>query len=167
MAKREAQTFEWKSIFSEAGIYQKLGLLGRDGGPADGVVEEFNFGNYPAEIAEQIKAAGHKAVFQQRTSQCETDEERLQYWEALHNRFIDGDWEREGGARGAPVIAAWIEAAAASKSCTPGEFQASWSRLEKVQRDKIKANCEKKFADEIEAIKAARKQAPVDLADLA
>jgi len=167
MAKREAQTFEWKSVFSEAGVYQRLQLLGRDGGPADGVIEEFNFGNYPAEIVEQIKAAGHKAVFQQRTSQCETDEERLQYWEALHNRFIDGDWEREGGKRGAPVVAAWLEAAAKSKGATVGDFQASWAALPKDKRDAIKANCEKKFATEIEKIKAARKTQVVNLEDLA
>jgi len=167
MAKREAQTFSWLSKFSETGRYLMLVLTGREGGPADGVEETFRFDEYPEEVQEQIKAAGHKAVFQQRTSQCETDEARLAYWSDLHKLFVAGDWEREGGARGAPVISAWIEAAAESKSCTPGEFQASWSRLDKDKRDAIKANCEKKFADRIEEIKAARKQAPVDLADLA
>ncbi len=166
MAKRDAQTFEWKSIHAENGTYLKLEIIGRKDGPMEGEHLTFGIGEYPTVVVERILAAGHKAVFQQRTSQCETDDERLDYWTSLHALFKAGDWEKEGGTRGAPVIAAWIEAAAEHKGCTPGAFQAAWSAYEKAQRDAIKAKCEAQFAKRIEEIKAARKDADVKLDDM-
>ena len=165
MAKRDAQTFEWKSEF-DGTLYVGLTIVGRKDGPQQGKRLEFDIGDYPHAVREKILAAGHKAVFQQRTSQCNTDAERLEYWPALHDLLASGEFEREGGARGAPVVAAWVEAASAAKGCTTGEFQASLNKLAKEVRAKVKANCEAKFAKEIEAIKARRAEGDVDLADL-
>lgn len=171
MAKRDAQTFDWKSNHSADGTYLGLEIVGRKATSFEGKSLSFAISDYDDSIIEKITAAGHKAVFQQRTSQCETDTERFQYWQDLHALFVAGDWEREGGARGAPVIAPWIEAAAAAMSkpgnvVSPGQFQASWSKYPKEKRDAIKANCLKKYATEIEKIREARKSKEVDLSDL-
>lgn len=166
MAKRDAQTFDWKSNFTEDGKYLSLEIVGRKETDFEGESLTFAISDYDDSIIEKNLAAGHKAVFQQRTSQCETDAERFQYWQDLHALFVAGDWEREGGARGAPVIAPWIEAAAAAKGCTPGEFQSSWSKYPKERRDAIKANCLKRYATEIEKIRDKRKSKEVSLDDL-
>jgi len=159
MAKRDAQVFEW---ICENG---KLTVKGRAGSLMERAIKVYHLADYPEHIRQKIVDAGYKSVFQQRTSQVESDELKLEAWDALDSMFQLGDWEKEGGARGAPVVAAWIEAAAESKNCTPGEFQASWGKLDKATRDKVKANCLVKFAKEIEAIKEGRGNS-VDLADL-
>ena len=159
MAKRDAQVFEWIAL---NGV---LTVKGREGSAQEGVTRTYRTNDYPEAIVQKIADAGFKSVFQQRTSQVESDELKLVAWDELDAMFQAGDWEKEGGARGAPVVAAWIEAAATSKNCTPGEFQASWGKLDKATRDKVKANCLVKFAKEIEAIKEGRGNS-VDLADL-
>jgi len=159
MAKRDAQVFEWIAL---NGV---LTVKGREGSAQQGVTRTYRLAEYPDTIRQKIADAGFKSVFQQRTSQVESDELKLVAWDDLDTMFQAGDWEKEGGARGAPVVAAWIEAAAEFKNCTPGEFQASWSKLDKPTRDKVKAGCETRFAARIVEIKEGRKDS-VDLTDL-
>ena len=159
MAKRDAQVFEWIAL---NGV---LTVKGRKDSAQEGVIRTYHLADYPDAIRQKIADAGYKSVFQQRTSQVDSDELKLVAWDELDAMFQLGDWEKEGGARGAPVVAAWIEAAAEHKKCSTGEFQASWSKLDKPTRDKIKAACEKRFADRIVEIKETRKEG-VDLTDM-
>lgn len=164
MAKREAQTFEWNSVFSTDGDYLKLEIIGRKETEYEGKRYAFDFTAYPENIVEQQKAAGHKAVFQQRTSQCKDDEARIAYWKELHEMFVGGEWEREGGKRGAPIVGAWVEVLADKKGVSVGVIQASLADYDKDERDAMRKTVEEKYADEIVAWKAKRKT--IDLSEI-
>lgn len=156
--KREPQVFDWNC---ENG---HLSIVGRKGGAMEGERLDFYMSRYPADIQRAISDAGMKAVFQQRSSQVETDEEKLAYWEGLNDLFLAGTWEREGGVRGAPIVGAWVEVLADLKECTVAEIQKSLAGYDKAKRDGIRKNVETKYADKIAAKKADRRT--VDLENI-
>ena len=156
--KREPQVFDWTCKGGH------LTIKGRSDGPMDGERLDFYMNRYPAEIQQAISDAGMKAVFQQRSSQVETDEEKLAYWEGLNELFLAGTWEREGGVRGAPIVGAWVEVLADLKDVSVAEIQASLANYDKAKRDGIRKNVETKYADKIAAKKASRKT--VDLENI-
>lgn len=156
--KRDPQVFDWTS---KNGV---LSIVGRKEGPMVGESRTYRIGNYPETIKISILDAGMKAIFQQRSSQVETDEEKLQYWDDLDAMFREGTWEREGGVRGAPIVGAWVEVMADLKNVSVAVIQTSLAGYDKETRDGIRKNVETKYADKIAAKKAERKT--VDLENL-
>ena len=163
--KRDPQVFAWVTNFVN-GLYTTLVVTGRKDGPRDGEKLTFPVSAYPDEIRERLLAAGHKALFQQRTSQIDDDIEKMGAWEDLHERLVSGEWEAEGGQRGAPIVGAWVEVLAQVKNTTVGVIQASLAGMTKDARAAVRANVEKKYAERIEAVKTARKAQALDLTDL-
>lgn len=157
--KRDPQSFVWSCASGT------LKIEGRKDGPMEGRTRIYSLADYPDAIRQKIADAGFKAVFQQRTSQIESDNEKLDAWDALHDMFCGGEWEREG-TRGAPVIAAWVEALAASKGVTVGVIQASLNKYPREQREAIKKSAEVKLAAEIVKIKEARDAAKAATVEL-
>lgn len=160
MAKRDPQVFEWSA---ENG---RLEIVGRKDGPMDGVKQVYLISNYPDEIVQNLADAGFKAVFQQRTSQVESDRDKLSAWKDLDAMFQAGTWEREGGARGAPIVGAWVEVLAEVKGVTVGAIQATLAKLEKDARDAVRKNVETKYAQQIAAKKDERTSEGIDLSDI-
>jgi hypothetical protein len=155
--KRDQQVFYWTARFNpEDGKYLELEVRGRPGTAFAGKRLTFPIADYAPAFRERVLGAGHKAVFQQRTSQCVTDEERFQYWQDLHKMFRAGVWERETAARGAPVVAAWIEVLADVKLVSVGKLQAYLSTMDKAERERIRERVEAKYAARIAARKDER-----------
>jgi hypothetical protein len=123
----------------------------------DGKSRTYLLSAYPADIQQKIADAGFKAVFQQRSSQVETDVEKLVYWDDLDAMFTEGTWEREG-ARGAPVVAVWVEVLAEARKVSVSAIQKSLSAYSKEQKEAIRAKIEKDFAAQIAAKQAEREK---------
>lgn len=158
MAKRDPQVFDWSC---EDGV---LKIVGRPEGPMAGERLIFDTNKYPEDVRGNIYDAGAKAIYQQRSSQVETDEEKMAYWQGLHEMFLAGTWEREGGVRGAPIVGAWVEVMADLKKVSVAVIQTSLAGYDKETRDGIRKNVETKYADKIALKKMERKT--VDLEDL-
>lgn len=158
--KRDPQVFSWSC---EKGV---LKIEGRKDSGFDGIRRVYDLANYPEEIVGKIRDAGFKAIFQQRTSQIDDNDAKLEAWEALDAMFCAGTWEREG-VRGAPVVAAWVEALAEVKGTDVGAIQKALAGYTKEQRDKMRKNVEAKHAAVIARITGARGAEAVDLTDLA
>lgn len=119
----------------------------------------------PDEMADRVFDYGLAKLGMDRASQVDMGVDKIarinQVWEDL----CDGVWERES-VRGAPVVAAWIEAIAEIKGASVADVQKSLKGMTDEQRDAIKAN--PKVAKLAEEIAARRKDddTAVDLGDL-
>jgi hypothetical protein len=158
--KREPQVFSWSS---KNGL---LEIVGRKDSAMEGTKLVFDVQEYPTAIRTAILDAGMKAIYQQRSSQVESDVEKIGYWQDLNEQFIAGTWEAEGGARGAPVVGAWLEALASVKKCSVGDLQKHLAGYSKEQRTELRTKVEAKYGKEIEAIKASRGKKEIDLSEV-
>lgn len=119
----------------------------------------------PEAMADRVFDYGLAKLGMDRASQVDMGLDKIarinQVWEDL----CDGVWERES-VRGAPVVAAWIEAIAEIKGASVADVQKSLKGMTDEQRDAIKAN--PKVAKLAEEIAARRKDddSSVDLGDL-
>ena len=119
----------------------------------------------PEAMADRVFDYGLAKLGMDRASQVDMGLDKItrinQVWEDL----CDDVWERES-VRGAPVVAAWIEAIAEIKGASVADVQKSLKGMTDEQRDAIKAN--PKVAKLAEEIAARRKsdESDVDLGDL-
>ena len=122
-------------------------------------------GDMPTEMSSRVFDYGLAKLGMDRASQVEMGLDKIDRINQVWSDLCDGVWERES-VRGAPVVAAWIEAIAEIKSASVADVQKSLKGMTDEQRDAIKAN--PKVAKLAEEIAARRKEddSSVDLGDL-
>lgn len=119
----------------------------------------------PDEMADRVFDYGLAKLGMDRASQVDMGVDKIARIDQVWSDLCDGVWERES-VRGAPVVAAWIEAIAEIKGASVADVQKSLKGMTDEQRDAIKAN--PKVAKLAEEIAARRKEddTAVDLGDL-
>ena len=119
----------------------------------------------PEEMADRVFDYGLAKLGMDRASQVDMGLEKIDRIDQVWSDLCDGVWERES-VRGAPVVAAWIEAIAEIKGASVADVQKSLKGMTDEQKDAIKAN--PKVAKLAEEIAARRKEddSSVDLGDL-
>ena len=119
----------------------------------------------PSDMADRVFDYGLAKLGMDRASQVDMGLEKIDRIDQVWSDLCDGVWERES-VRGAPVVAAWIEAIAEIKGASVADVQKSLKGMTDKQKDAIKAN--PKVAKLAEEIAARRKEddSSVDLGDL-
>ena len=119
----------------------------------------------PSAMADRVFDYGLAKLGMDRASQVDMGLEKIDRIDQVWSDLCDGVWERES-VRGAPVVAAWIEAIAEIKGASVADVQKSLKGMTDEQKDAIKAN--PKVAKLAEEIAARRKEddSSVDLGDL-
>lgn len=119
----------------------------------------------PDTMADRVFDYGLAKLGMDRASQVDMGLEKIDRIDQVWSDLCDGIWERES-VRGAPVVAAWIEAIAEIKGASVADIQKSLKGMTDEQRDAIKANPKvAKLAAEI-AERRKADESDVDLGDL-